>query len=129
MVDFPITYLINSVGCPYIIAKIHNGEKVETTDSTVNIFIGDSKHIELLSSVGTKTGGKTSIQFNINVIDHFSGKKIKTYTGKSLLLSNSTDSILIDNGLLGDTVNVEWVGTLDSTSFFEEVYCTLIAKR
>ena len=118
---------------PIVDVLILNNATINTSGSSAYIGIKGAKHIDLLIDLETITG-TPNITFHIKVIERSSGgsatppKVIRTYDGNSLGAAG-TDYITIDGLTLGDTIQVTWDGTLDSSNYFSNVYVRLIAKR
>ena len=110
--------------------EIINNLTISATGSYgTNINVAGCTRVELLATVGTKTGANT-IVFNILVIEAVSGNTISTYSATAISASNGTATIVIDpvatNNILGDTIQVTW--TVGASTSFANTYCRLITK-
>ncbi|RLF64173.1 MAG: hypothetical protein DRN30_05715 [Thermoplasmata archaeon] len=112
---------------PLVDVVVLNGDRVDSAGSSGQIYIGGARHVDVMISVGTKTGSP-SIQFHLDVIDEVSGATIRTYDGNTLS-DAGTDYITVDGLTLGTAVQVRWDGTLDGSNYFDGVYCRVVAKR
>ena len=104
-----------------------NAQTVNAAGTSNTYPISNVSRVELLI-VAEGINGSPSLQFHIDVLEPTTNKVIKSYDGTALT-AEGVDNIFISNSLLGDTIQVRYDGTLDSSNYFSSVTARLIVRR
>jgi len=130
MTDVSVTYVKHHVNEPSLDVTVYNAVAIKAVGQTQEIYIGDIKYLELLTTLGTETGA-ASIRFHVEVMNVLptTHTVIKTYDG-SERTSAGSEVLTIDNTGTGDYIRVTWTtaGTLSNDHWFDACYIRLLGK-
>ncbi len=130
MTDVTVTKVKSFVREPGLDITVYNNVAIKAVGQTEEIYIGDTKYLELLTTLGTETGA-ASIKFNVEVMNVLPAVHtvIKTYSGSERTDAGS-EVLTIDNTGTGDYVRVTWTtaGTLSVNHWFDACYVRLLGK-
>ena len=125
-----VTIVKSHVQEPGVDITVYNAVAIKAVGVTDEIYIGNTKYLELLTTLGTETGA-ASIQFHVEVMNVLPAVHtvIKTYDGAERTDAGS-EVLTIDNTGTGDYVRVTWTttGTLSDAHFFDACYVRLLGK-
>lgn len=130
MTDVVVTNVKSFVKEPSLDITVLNAVHIKAVGQTEEIYIGDTKYLELLTTLGTETGA-ASIKFNVEVMNTLptTHTVIKTYSGAERTAEGS-EVLTIDNTGTGDYVRVTWTtaGTLSTSHWYSTCYVRLLGK-
>lgn len=125
-----VTMVKSHVEEPGLDVIVYNAVAIKAVGETDEIYIGNTRYLELLTTLGTETGA-ASIRFHVEVMNVLPTPHtvIKTYDGAERTDAGS-EILTIDNTGTGDYIRITWTtaGTLSNEHYFSTCYVRLLGK-